>query len=67
LSEDELDFTTFIDNFIDIDNVADVSIDATSNSVHKDVVSLTSEMSKPHKKLLAFNKIYYEINKKYGF
>ena len=24
-------------------------------------------MPKPHQKLLAFNKIYYEINKKYGF
>jgi len=24
-------------------------------------------MSKPHSKLLAANKIYYEINKKYGF
>lgn len=24
-------------------------------------------MSKPHQKLLSFNKIYYEINKKYGF
>lgn len=24
-------------------------------------------MSKPHSKLLAFNKIYYELNKKYGF
>jgi ribonucleoside-triphosphate reductase len=26
-----------------------------------------NEMPKPHQKLLAFNKIYYEINKKYGF
>ena len=24
-------------------------------------------MSKPHQKLLAFNKLYYELNKKYGF
>jgi hypothetical protein len=24
-------------------------------------------MSKPQSKLLAFNKIYYELNKKYGF
>ena len=24
-------------------------------------------MSKPHSKLLCFNKIYYELNKKYGF
>ncbi len=26
-----------------------------------------SEMSKPHKKLLSFHKIFYELNKKYGF
>ena len=26
-----------------------------------------SEMSKPHQKLLAFNKLYYELNKQYGF
>ena len=24
-------------------------------------------MSKPHKKILAFNKIYYELNKRYDF
>jgi len=24
-------------------------------------------MSKPHSKLLAFNKIFYELNKKYGY
>jgi ribonucleoside-triphosphate reductase len=24
-------------------------------------------MSKPHQKLLAFNKLYYELNKKYGY
>ena len=26
-----------------------------------------SEMSKPHQKLLAFNKLYFELNKKYGY
>ena len=34
---------------------------------HKDIVTLEKEMPKPHEKLLAFNKIYYEIQKKYGF
>lgn len=33
----------------------------------KDICSLTNEMSKPHSKLLAFNKIYHELNKKYGY
>ena len=33
----------------------------------EDMVTLMSEMSKPHKKLLAMHKIYLEINQKYGF
>lgn len=31
------------------------------------MVTLLQEMSKPHRKLLAYNKIYYEIQKKFGF
>lgn len=31
------------------------------------MTTLLNEMPKPHRKLLAFNKIYYEIQKKYGF
>lgn len=47
--------------------MADASIDGNSNVAHKDIVTLEKEMPKPHEKLLAFNKIYYEIQKKYGF
>lgn len=65
--DSQLDYTDFIDNFIQEDTVADASIDGNSNVGHKDIVSLINEMSKPHSKVLAFNKIYYEINKKYGF
>ena len=67
LDEDKLSFTDFINNFIDIDTVADASVDASSNIAQKDVVVLLSEMSKPHQKLLAFHKLYYEIHKMYGF
>ena len=63
----QLSYTDFIDNFIDRDTVADASIDSNSNVSSKDIVTLEREMSKPHKKLLSFNKIYYEIQKKYGF
>ena len=63
----QLSYTDFIDNFIDEATVADVSIDGSSNATKKDIVSLFAEMPKPHRKLLAFNKIYYEIQKKYGF
>lgn len=65
--EETLNYTSFIDNFVDSDNVANASIDPNANVGHKDIISLENEMSKPHMKLLAFNKIYYEIQKKYGF
>lgn len=63
----QLSYTDFFDNFVDEDTVADASIDGNSNVSHKDIVTLEKEMPKPHEKLLAFNKIYYEIQKKYGF
>ena len=63
----QLSYTDFIDNFVDEETVADSSIDGNSNVGHKDIVTLEREMSKPHAKMLAFNKIYYEIHKKYGF
>ena len=63
----QLSYTDFIDEFIDKETVADASIDGNSNVSHKDIVTLLSEMPKPHRKLLAFNKIYYEYQKKYGF
>ena len=67
LDDDKLSFTDFIDNFIDTDTVADASVDASSNIAQKDIVVLLSEMSKPHQKLLAFNKLYCEIQKMYDF
>lgn len=66
-SDEQLSYTDFIDNFVDKQTVADASIDGNANVGTKDVCSLEAEMSKPHSKLLAFNKIYYEINKEYGF
>ena len=63
----QLSYTDFIDNFVDEATVADASIDGNSNVAHTDIVTLEKEMPKPHEKLLAFNKIYYEIQKKYGF
>lgn len=66
-SDMQLSYTDFIDNFVDSDTVADASVDGNANVGQKDIVTLINEMPKPHQKLLAFNKIYYEINKKYGF
>lgn len=66
-SDSQLSYTDFIDNFVDSDTVADASVDGNANVGQKDIVTLINEMPKPHQKLLSFNKIYYEINKKYGF
>lgn len=69
VSDEQLDYTAFIDNFIDVEgggSVADKTIDSSANVTHKDVAVLLNEMNKPHMKLLSFNKIYYEIKKMYG-
>ena len=66
LSAKYLSFSDFIDNFIDKKTVADASVDGSSNVHQKDIVTLRSEMGKPHEKLLAYNKIFYEAKKKFG-
>ena len=66
-ADGQLSYTDFIDNFVDAEAVADASIDGSANVKNKDIRSLMNEMPKPHRKLLAFHKIYYELNKKYGF
>ena len=61
-----LNLSGFIDNFITADTVADVSVDGNANVGNKDMRTLMNEMPKAHRKLLAYNKIYYETKKKYG-
>lgn len=63
--ESQLNFSDFIDNFID-KNVADATIDANANASNKDIRSMLSEKTKPHDKLFAFNKIFYEMKKRYN-
>ena len=57
----QLSLTDFIDNFIDSETVADASIDGNANVGNKDMRTLMNEMPKPHRKLLAFNKIHYKL------
>ena len=66
-ADDQLSYTDFIDNFTATETVADASVDGNANVSSKDMRTLMNEMPKSHRKLLAFNKIYYELNKKYGF
>lgn len=65
--DSQMSYTDFIDNFIDAEAVADASVDGNANVGNKDMRTLLNEMPKSHRKLLAFNKIYYELNKRYGF
>lgn len=65
LHESQLNFSDFMDAFID-KNVADATIDANANAANKDIRSLLSEKGKSEDKLFAFNKIFYELKKKYG-
>ena len=66
-SEEQLSYTDFLDNFISKETVADATIDGNANIGTKDICSLEAEMSKPHSKLIAFNKIYQELNQEFGF
>lgn len=63
--ESQMNFSDFIDAFVD-KNVADVTIDANANASSKDIRSLLNEKGKSIDKMFAFNKIFYEIKKKYG-
>lgn len=66
-SEEQLSWTDFLDNFVSKETVADATIDSNANIGTKDICSLEAEMSKPHSKLIAFNKIYQELNQEFGF
>ena len=65
-----LNFTEFIDNFTKDNSsdssLADFTIDPNANNYMKDIPSMMREMNKAHSKLLSYNKIYYEMKKKYG-
>ena len=67
LHDTQMNYGDFIDNFTkDNKNTADNTIDANANVSSKDIQSLCKEKGKPHDKLIAFNKIFYELQKKYG-
>ena len=66
LSEEKLSFTDYINNFSEKKTVADASIDGSSNVKNKDIVTLRSEMGKPHEKLIAYNKIFLEMKQHFG-
>lgn len=66
LHPSQLDFSEFIDNFVDKDTLADASIDPNANANHKDIRSFMTEKGKSEDKLFGLNKIFTEIKKMWG-
>lgn len=62
----QLDFSEFIDNFVDKTTLADTSIDPNANASHKDIRSFMTEKGKSEDKLFGLNKIFMEIKKQWG-
>lgn len=62
----QLDFSEFIDNFVDKDTLADASIDPNANTNHKDIRSFMTEKAKSEDKLFGLNKIFLTIKKQWG-
>lgn len=62
----QLDFSEFIDNFVDKDTLADVSVDPNANANHKDIRSFMTEKGKSEDKVFALNKIFLTIKKQWG-
>ena len=62
----QLDYSSFLNNFIKADNLADSSIDPNANANQQDLRSFISEKNKPYDKLFGLNKIFMEMKKKWG-
>lgn len=66
-ADNNLNLSGFVDNFIDSENTANSTIDANANVQSKDIVNLVNEIKKPYTKLLGYNKLFYEMQKKHGY
>ena len=62
----QLDFSEFIDNFVDKATLADASIDPNSNANNRDIRSFITEKAKSEDKLFGLNKIFDTIKKQWG-
>ena len=66
LHPSQLDFSEFLDKFVEQDTMADATIDPNANASHKDIRSFITEKGKSEDKLFGLNKIFLEIKKKWG-
>lgn len=66
LHPSQLDYTEFLDKFIDNKTLADTTIDPNANANHKDLRSFLTEKGKASDKLFGLNKIFTVIKKQWG-
>ena len=59
----QLDYSDFLNNFVDKKTLADASIDPNANANHRDIRSFMTEKGKPSDKLFSLSKIFREIKK----
>ena len=62
----QLDFSEFIDNFVDKTTLADASIDPNANANNRDIRSFMTEKAKSEDKLFGLNKIFNTMKKQWG-
>lgn len=62
----QLDFSEFIDNFVDKTTLADASIDPNANANNRDIRSFMTEKAKSEDKLFGLNKIFSTMKKQWG-
>ena len=62
----QLDFSEFLNKFIQNDTMADATIDPNANARHKDIRSFMTEKGKSEDKLFGLNKIFLEIKEMWG-
>ena len=62
----QLDFSEFLDKFVNQSTMADATIDPNANANHRDIRSFMTEKGKSEDKLFGLNKIFLEIKKKWG-
>ena len=66
LHPSQLDYSEFLDKFVEKGTMADATIDPNANANHKDIRSFMTEKGKSEDKLFGLNKIFTEIKKMWG-
>jgi len=66
LHSSQLDYSEFINKFIEKDTLADSSVDPNANSNHRDIRTFMTEKGKASDKLFGLNKIFATIKKQWG-